>query len=395
MKQITFLHTADLHLDRPFTSLGDEQKANIRRAELENCLKAMLQKVYEKDINILIISGDLFEDSYIRETTVLMLKNLFSELYRTEIIISPGNHDPIGDNSILKTTNWSSNVHILEDSTKPLYLERLNTCIYSMGVKQDVKEDYYTLGALKVRPDAFNVLVFHGTVDIPFEGGNYNCISSEELYKLNMDYIALGHMHCYQQFTDGKTVAINPGSPEPLGFDEEGEHGCVTGSMYIGTDGQKTVETVYIPTATRHYHNIDIDISNCVEDAEVLERINSNMGEYRFTAEGWDPAAAQGSLKSSDLYSLTLTGFISKGYMPDISKLYSIIESKCFFLKIANKTSENFDFDKYLEEPGIKGEFVRRIFDLMEKEADNDRRETLFLALQYGLQALEKERVDK
>ncbi len=395
MKQITFLHTADLHLDRPFTALGDEQKAAMRRAELENCLKMMLQKVYEEDIDILIISGDLFEDSYVRGSTVLMLKNLFSELYRTEVIISPGNHDPIWDNSILKTTSWSSNVHIIEDCTQPLYLEKINTCIYSMGVKNNVMKDYKELLKMKLQPDVFNILLFHGTVDIPFEANNYNSISSEELFNLNMDYIALGHMHCYQQFTNGKALAINPGSPEPLGFDEEGEHGCVVGSLYYDASGRKSVETSYVPTATRYYHNINVDISNCCEDSEVLQRINSSVGECRNSAEGYKPAIDQGSLKSSDLYSFTLTGFISKNYMPDLSKLYKAYENRCFFLKISNKTSENFDFEQYLEEPGIKGEFVRRIFDLLEKESEDERRETLLLALQYGLQALENERVDR
>ena len=386
MKQVSFLHTADIHLDAPFSSLGDEDKAGKRKNELESCLGRIIQRVQEAGINILIISGDLFEDKHIKGSTILKVKNLFTEIYNTEIVIIPGNHDPLSQNSFYRTTVWGSNVHILEDPEQVLYLEKYNTCIYNLGAKNNVRTDMELIPGTGLAKDRFNILLLHGTVDIPFEEDNYNSITSKELFSLNMDYIALGHMHCYSELKNESTVMVNPGSPEPLGFDEEGEHGYVQGLLSISEDCEKQCDISFIKDAARHYHNIDVNISGCSGDSEVVEKI---------CPAGQMPGMGQFSFKETDFYRITLTGFISKDYSPDLGFIQETLSSRCFYINLRNQTSVKFEYECYLEDPGIKGEFIRRILDLQEAEGSQERRDTLFLAMQYGLQALENERVDE
>jgi len=363
----------------PFSSLGSDEKAQLRRSEVESSLDRMARKIQEEKINLLIISGDLFEDKYVRSTTVTKLKNVFSELYETEIVIAPGNHDPITEKSCYKNTFWGNNVHILEDSRKVLHLEKYNTCIYSLGVKNNLRLDYGEILDMNIPEDRFNLLVFHGTVDMPFGEDNYNSITSKELLALNMDYVALGHMHCYCKYGNEKTTMINPGSPEPLGFDEEGEHGCVKGVISISEDNGKHAEIQYIPLALRHYHNIQVNISDCTSDAETVERIEEYLRQGR---------------NSRDLYSIALSGFTSRGYSPDLAYIHGRLAKELFFVKLKNLTSVRLDYEQFLEDPGIKGAFIRRILDRLDMESSAEKRETLFLAMQYGLQALENERVD-
>lgn len=379
MGQVSFIHTADLHLDAPFTSLGDERKAEARRNDLENTFRLITGKAMVEGISLLMISGDFFEQAAIKSSTISMVKNVFSELIKTEIVILPGNHDPLRDNSWYRSRSWGSNVHILEDSRQVLYLEKYNTCIYNVGAKGDVKEDIATIKTGEIRNDRINILLFHGTVDMPFEDENYNAVTSEEISGLGMDYAALGHMHCFSRIQKGNTLMINPGCPEPLGFDEEGTHGFIKGRFIISDDNKKQIETEFIPCASRHYHNIDINIDGCSNDEEVISAIN-NSDSIKFS--------------QSDLYSLTLRGFISRDYIPGIKDIILAIQNRCFYLKIKNQTSLKFDYEQYLEDPGLKGEFVRRIMDMQEAETDRYRRDTLFMALQYGLQAIENGRVD-
>jgi DNA repair exonuclease SbcCD nuclease subunit len=379
VKQLSFIHIADIHLDAPFTSLADKELADIRRNELEDCLKSIMEKVLNQNINLLLISGDLFEYGSIRGSTILTVKNLFSELYKTEIIIMPGNHDPLRENSYYSTSHWGSNVHILENSQQVLYLDKLDTCIYNIGVKGNVTEDYPVILNKEIPKDCFNILLFHGTVDLPFGEENYNSITSEELSLLGMDYIALGHMHCYSYLQNGKTIMINPGSPEPLGFDEEGVHGFIQGKMTLSDSEQKSIETQFISSAVKHYHNLEIDISDCASDEEAIKKMRTDD---------------KMKLSSSGLYSITLQGFIPKEYIPGIKNISDEFKSKCFFIKIKNQTSIQFDYEQYLEDPGIKGEFVRKLLDMREAEPSELRRKILYMAMQYGLQALENGRVD-
>ncbi|PYG89023.1 DNA repair exonuclease SbcCD nuclease subunit [Ruminiclostridium sufflavum DSM 19573] len=366
---------SDLHLDMPFTSLGDTDKANIRKKELFDCLKSIAERIMAQNIDLLIIGGDFFEDKWVKGATISAVKNLFSELYRTEIIICPGNHDPLNEKSYYKAFEWGSNVHILEDSRQVLYLEKYNTCIYNMGTGGNVKNDYPVILDKKLSDEKFNFLVFHGTVDMPFEENNYNSITSKEILSLGMDYVALGHMHCYFVVQNEKTIMINPGSPQPLGFDEEGRHGYIQGKIVASDENTKHAETEFISAASRYYHKLEVNISECISDKAVIDRILAEI-----TAE--------------DLYSVSLKGFISEEYCMDIKNIAEALYKSCFFIKFKNLTAIQFNYERYLEDPGIKGEFVRRIMDMQKSETTDEERETLFMALQYGLQALENGRVD-
>ncbi len=379
MKQVSFIHTADIHLDAPFSSLGDKEKADIRRQELESCLENIIDRVRIHNINLLIISGDFFEESCVRGSTIIGVRNLFSELYGTEIVIIPGNHDPLKENSYYNTLSWSENVHILTDSKQVLFLEKFNTCIYNMGAVGRVAEDYSSIKENNISTDTFNILVFHGTVDMPFGESNYNAIASKEIFSLDMDYVALGHMHNYIRYQNGTSIMINPGSPEPMGFDEEGVHGFVQGKIMFTDDNNKLVEVTFVPFSSRNYYNVEVDITGCNSNEELIQKLSMDDNI---------------DFSNKDLYSLTLKGFIPNNFTPDIKYLSEFIKNKCFYVRIKNETSIQFDYEQYLEDPGIKGEFVRMLMDMQENEESQDRKEILYMAIQLGLQAMENNRVD-
>ena len=108
-----FVHIADLHMDSPFafldskTGLGD-----VRRLEQRQALKKVVQYVKENNIEYLFISGDLYEQEYIKESTIKYIDDQFRIIPDTKIFISPGNHDPYLNNSYYNTYSWSDNVHI-------------------------------------------------------------------------------------------------------------------------------------------------------------------------------------------------------------------------------------------------------------------------------------------
>lgn len=93
MTIIKFIHTADIHLDIPLSSLGDNSKAECRREEILHSLYSIVNRAKANNVELLLISGDLYEQGHIKQSTIASVKNMFSELYNTEIVICPGNHD--------------------------------------------------------------------------------------------------------------------------------------------------------------------------------------------------------------------------------------------------------------------------------------------------------------
>ena len=108
-----FMHTADIHFDSPFATLAGKGKfAQERRLEQRKVMKEMVEYIKENNIPYFFIAGDLYEQDYIKKSTVEYVNQLFTEIPNTKIFITPGNHDPYIKNSFYKQFKWSENVHI-------------------------------------------------------------------------------------------------------------------------------------------------------------------------------------------------------------------------------------------------------------------------------------------
>ena len=73
-----FVHIADMHFDSPFTSLGRiEGLSDIRRLEQRKIFKKIIEYIQENKIECLFISGDLYENDYVKQSTIEYINNLF------------------------------------------------------------------------------------------------------------------------------------------------------------------------------------------------------------------------------------------------------------------------------------------------------------------------------
>lgn len=135
-----FAHVADMHFDTAFTFLETKKEiGDKRRLEQREVFKKMIQEIQRREIPYLFISGDLYEQKYIKETTIEYINNLFKEIPNTKIFISPGNHDPYIANSYYAKFNWAPNVHIFKGEIEKIETEEAD--IYGVGFT-----DYYEGG---------------------------------------------------------------------------------------------------------------------------------------------------------------------------------------------------------------------------------------------------------
>ena len=91
-------HTGDVHLDSPFSLLGAKQ-AEERRRDARESFSSMMRYAKEWGADMVIISGDIFETSFVTRETVALLRRDFSML-DCPVVIAPGNHDPAPVNGI-------------------------------------------------------------------------------------------------------------------------------------------------------------------------------------------------------------------------------------------------------------------------------------------------------
>lgn len=219
-----FVHIADIHFDAPFTSLAEKENlSDLRRLDQRKVFKKVIIYVKENHVDYLFVAGDLYEHEYIRKSTIVYINDLFKEIPNTKIFISPGNHDPYIKNSFYANFEFAPNVYIFKNNFECMELKDAN--IYGMGFTDFYCEDANLDDIHKLNNDKPNILIMHASLNGGgTENQKYNPVLESSLEKLEMDYIALGHIH--KPYYSEKNI-VYPGSLISLGFDELGEHGMM------------------------------------------------------------------------------------------------------------------------------------------------------------------------
>lgn len=256
-----FVHIADVHFDAPFKTITDRAElGELRRLEQREAFKNVIEFIKENKVEYLFISGDLYEQEYIRKSTIIYINKFFEEIKDTKVFIAPGNHDPYISNSYYKVFDWSDNVKIFTENVEKV--ENDEVCIYGYGFNNYEMNENQLKNINIDNKNKINILITHGTIINGNElNGIYNPISKNELINKGFDYIALGHIH--------KRDEYYPGSLISMGFDELGEHGFIYGEI-----NDKKVSTKFIKADKRELKEIEVDVSNIYSEDELIEELN-------------------------------------------------------------------------------------------------------------------------
>ncbi|MCX7710991.1 MAG: DNA repair exonuclease [Clostridia bacterium] len=370
-----FLHCADIHLDMPFCSPGMSfEMSSERRDDLKETFRTIIQTAKKENVDAVLISGDLYEHDYVKKSTLTFVNECFKEIPEIRVFIVPGNHDPNTVNSFYNNFKWAENVSILTNENPYVVLEDLKTCIYGVGFRNFYEEKSLIYELKPGKQEYVNILMAHGTVDMNIKKSMYNPMDSSNLICLGMDYIALGHFHNRIENMGGYGIIYNPGSPEPLGFDEPGDHGIFLGEIIRTESGDKKLNLSFVKTNRKSYENIEVNIDGAGSDQQVVENLRKTIKPEEFRDK---------------LVCITLKGYVNPDYKVSAYRVLSNLRDECFYMKLKDETKPDYDFDRIMNEPGIKGVFTRKLVDLMEKTSDEYEKKMLQKALYYGIEALE------
>jgi DNA repair exonuclease SbcCD nuclease subunit len=370
MSRISLVHCADLHLDAPFTGLGSSSLSRQRRVDLKECFQKIISFVLEKNADYLVISGDLYEHRYVTVSTIHWLNGQFARLGERQVVLVPGNHDPYVSNSWYKSFSWSSNVHILTTNSPEYFDEAKGVYFYGIGFDTFRQERLPEIPPPSAGPDRINICLFHGTLDMAFTQSPYNPIDLNTLLELGLDYYALGHFHgTNAAYTD--LGVINCGSPEPLGFDEPGQHGVYWVTLEK-QNGNISRDIQFIRLQKRFYREMLLDITGCSSGFKLQKLLEDGFD--------WDTLR-------EDILRVKLTGRIPSGAKPDLHAAEEFLQKACFHAQLIDLTEPAYDLDMLAADNNIAGVFVRNMREKIEKAGGEEKR-LLEKAMQLGLDAL-------
>jgi DNA repair exonuclease SbcCD nuclease subunit len=317
-----------------------------------------------------VISGDLYEHHYVTDSTIHWLDVQFKCLGDKPVILVPGNHDPCVSNSWYRTFPWSPNVHILTTGS-PEYLDQENgVYFYGIGFDTFRQERLPEVPPPSISPNRINICLFHGTLDMAFSQSPYNPVALNTLLGLGMDYYALGHFHGKNE-VHARSGVVNAGSPEPLGFDEPGDHGIYQVSLEK-KDGRISREIQFIPMQKRYYRELEMDITGCSSGVQLRELLENKF----------DWAALR-----NDIIRMKITGRLTPGVPIDLPAAEEFLGRNSFHAELVDLTKPAYDLDILAADSNITGVFIRRMQEKMAEAVGEDRK-ILEKALELGLDAL-------
>lgn len=371
MKKVKMLQTGDLHFDTPFKDL-DRNMSLTSKEELLEVFRKIIDLCIGNSVDILLLTGDIFDNLTVSKTTLLFIKNQLERISTVRVFISPGNHDPYYEKSFYKMIEWPENVYVFKGEVKNIFLEELNTVIWGAGfnshyVKKSMLKD------ISVNEDYINIMAIHGDISNNEEGNEYNPITLKDIGDSKLDYIAIGHRHSYSGILrERNTCYAYAGCPQGRGFDELGDKGIIIGEVSKGI-----VDLKFERTSKRNYYEIDIDISNIVSYEEIKDKIiNSIKNEER----------------NANLYKIILRGEIESYINLNEEIIFEKIRDYFYFVKVIDKTEVKLDFDKISRDYSVKGIYAKKLLDKIKDESYDE--EIIKMALKMGIQCLSQEDVN-
>jgi DNA repair exonuclease SbcCD nuclease subunit len=395
VKPLTLLQFSDLHLGAPgyAPSLGlPAEERRALREDLEAVLERLAGLAREREVDAVLVPGDLFDDESVDLDSVALAVGAFASLAPIPVLVAPGNHDPYRPDGyygpvLLPARGrpaWPENVVLFRSeawTTVPLP-RREEISVTGSAYLRPVTLEERRLRERIPRPDsALSLLLLHGSRDGFAPRGKRLTLpfSEEELLAQGFTYTALGHYHEHSVVRDGEGLvrAAYAGCPQGRGLDETGARGALI--LTVTERGAEEVELV--PTAERLVHRLAVEVGRLEGEEALLEALGAALDEAGVGAR--------------DLVVAELRGRVAPGAAPVLSPgaladRVGHVELRLFGLL------PDYDLESYRSgqaSPSTETRFARRLLEAIDAAEDPAERELLREALYIGLDALNGHRI--
>jgi DNA repair exonuclease SbcCD nuclease subunit len=293
MKSFSFIHTADLHLDSPFTGLRqvDGAVASLIKDATFRAFDNVVDLALAKKVDFFLVAGDVYDATDRSLRAQLKFADGLKKLANSGIrcLVCHGNHDPLDGWSA--SLRWSEGIHIFgpELESIPLALGGEDAVVVH-GIsypKSQIDEDFGK-GFRRQGSYPFQIGLLHCSLGSDPAHETYAPRTVAELVSADLDYWALGHVHTYRVLKDGRPFIAYPGNTQGLHVREPGPRGC----LVVQVDGQGTVDARFEPTDAVRWFSKELRIDDLETEADLIEALERSCDEIRHEAQG-RPAIAR------------------------------------------------------------------------------------------------------
>lgn len=327
----------------------------IQEARVES-LQRVLALGRDKNADFIIVAGDLFEHNRVSgalvERTVSLLRTA-----PAPVLIVAGNHDYYGADSVYTREEFRAVDRVVVfGERRPVAFRNFDVTIYPCPCFETRSSESPVTWIQKQPDTTYHVCIAHGNLPDRIAGVDHDYpMRDEELRRLDMDYIALGHWHSVHPdpVRDPASPYFYSGTPEPTKFGES-RSGY---SLLVELDG--TTRTVTeLPTAQYRYLHMEREIRS-EEDIRAISR-------------DLDALTALDTV----LLKLVLSGVVSIDIRQKLDKLAEEVERKVAFAAVRDEKLSLIPTEEDLRRfpaGSMAARSLRRLRDMHEQAPEHDR----------------------
>ena len=325
---MTFLHTADWQIGKPFARIEDEQKRALVRQERIQVLSRIGVHALEQRAEFILVAGDLFDSPSPDKATVSATCAAIGAL-KVPVYAIPGNHDHGGPGSVWEQPFFIHERQALAPNLTPLLkaealelnavvlfpcplLHRHETGDTTAWIRS---ADFSTYGT---KP---RIVIAHGTVQDFGPAGDdedssmpANYLDLGRMPTDELDYMALGDWHGMKRIND---KAWYSGTPEPDRF-PRGESNLPGRILSVNVERGQIPNVTPLSSARLHWHELEQTLSE-ESGLTALEKTLTN-----------DLSLGTGQ----DLLRLTLKGSLGICALTELESLLATWQSRLLRLRL-------------------------------------------------------------
>lgn len=315
---ISFVHTADVHFGMEnYGKIDPKTGIHTRLLDFERAFNACIDYSIDHDVDFLVFCGDAYKTTHPSPTQQRLLLKCLLRLYqaRIPVVIVVGNHDHPLSFGKANTLDMFKELplegfHVVSKASS-FVLETKSGPVQVVGIPWPTRNTITLQGAhllktaaditkhiseavskiiaafaQELNPTVPAILASHLTVSNGiFSGsekravyGNDPILLPSQLAIKPFDYVALGHLHRYQQLNpNGHPPVVYSGSIERIDFGERKED---KGFCHVTIHNKEKTTYSFIPTPMRPFIQIEVALT---ADEKHTEHIIEEIKKYDIT----------------------------------------------------------------------------------------------------------------
>lgn len=281
LKEFTFVHAADLHLDTPFSGIGhlSPRVADALQNASLDAFDALIDLTIREGARFLLLAGDLYDGA---ERGIRAQRRFEQGLRRLgdhgiATLVVHGNHDPLKGWSAIR--DWPPLVTVFGcrevESVSLTHDDQVYATIHGISYETPKTTENLASRFRRNHQPGLHIGLLHTNVDSNSEHAPYSPCTLADLQAAGMDYWALGHVHRRQILSRAPWV-VYPGnlqgrSPKPS---ERGAKGALVVTATASAQdpsGFALREPRFVALDRIRFATLELDIQG-VPDVASLQR---------------------------------------------------------------------------------------------------------------------------